>query len=35
MFRVAVAVVRDSALAEDVVQEATIKAWLKTGIVQR
>lgn len=28
MFRVAVAVVRDSALAEDVVQEATIKAWL-------
>ena len=29
MFRVAVAVVRDSALAEDVVQEATIKAWLK------
>ena len=29
MFRVAVAVVRDSALAEDIVQEATIKAWLK------
>ena len=29
MFKVAVAVVRDSALAEDVVQEATIKAWLK------
>ena len=27
MFRVAVAVVRDAALAEDVVQEATIKAW--------
>lgn len=29
MFRVAVAVVRDGALAEDVVQEAIIKAWLK------
>ena len=29
MFRVAVAIVRDSALAEDVVQEAIIKAWLK------
>ena len=27
MFRVAVAVVRDSALAEDVVQEALIKIW--------
>ena len=31
MFRVAVAVVRDHALAEDIVQEATIKAWLKLG----
>lgn len=29
MFRVAVAVVHDAALAEDVVQEATIKAWLR------
>ena len=29
MFRVAVAVVRDPALAEDVVQEATIRAWQK------
>ena len=29
MYRVAMAVVRDSALAEDVVQEATITAWLK------
>ena len=31
MFRVAVAIVRDGALAEDVVQEATIKAWLGLG----
>ena len=31
MFRVAIAIVRDSALAEDVVQEATIKAWLGLG----
>ena len=29
MYRVAMAVVRDSALAEDAVQEATITAWLK------
>ena len=29
MYRVAMAVVRDSALAEDVVQEATMTAWLK------
>ena len=29
MFRVAIAVVHDAALAEDVVQEAIIKAWLR------